>query len=236
MNNTNKAKIIKSIGNQLINYSYYVTLAFHYKNKDGNYNNLYLIKHNLWYKVRNRNDIKVNIVTPAKILTIYNQVNQDDHLYKTIMISCLIPKINLAIIKSKLYRLMQILINNKRIWHIKYINTDLGQCVLVNMFITNNEQPQVVRLGYDIITSLMINFKHMLSNSLLKPNNTIAIAIDTLGLLQFNYHIQDIISKCNGKSENINLIKQIVASKYNQNELANQSSIIALDLNQYSKI
>lgn len=76
----------------------------------------------------------------------------------SILFSCLIPKKNAGEINLLLYRLKQVLssLTNKT-WQAKIISTKIGNLRLINLFMTTNEQPQVIHLGYDIIMVLIEN-------------------------------------------------------------------------------
>lgn len=80
------------------------------------------------------------------------------NINNSILFSCLIPKTNASEINLLLYRLKQTLSSlTTKTWQAKIISTKIGNLRLINLFMTTNDQPQVVHLGYDIITVLIEN-------------------------------------------------------------------------------
>lgn len=80
----------------------------------------------------------------------------------TILLSALVDKMSLNCIKDLFKKFGQYFISHYSLkqWQMKILTTKMNQFILVNMLITNNNEPQLIILGDNLATLLRLKLSH----------------------------------------------------------------------------
>lgn len=91
---------------------------------------------------------------PATLSEMYSMQNSSINNDKSILFSVLVNKYQIDTVTNSLIQLGKQISQNStyltKKWHVKLLKTNLNEFTLINLFMTTNEYPQIIFLGYDI--------------------------------------------------------------------------------------
>lgn len=111
--------------------------------------------------------------------------------HKTILLSALTIADDIPLVKDDLINLSQALVDLDQSsgWHLKIISNYFKPYVLLNAFLTNNEEPQILLLGKEMYNEFYMTYSSIYDQDETKMRETAEMQGEQLQYLTYSWHI-----------------------------------------------